>query len=93
MTMEIINIISNSIIVEKQIGQMAFGEVCYITRLNQYVLRATLPIEDKQTWIILSATKSELLRYSSEKTNTGWCYWNEKVRELYPDESITIKFS
>jgi len=67
---------------EKQMREMKNGEVCYVPRHRHYVLR--IGHEDYESkFLVLDDHRIKV--YFGECPTT--------VRELYPGESITIKFS
>ena len=65
----------------KQMREMKHGELCYVPAFDEYVLR-------------IGATPREshflVLGSSDMETYSGECLFT--VRELHPEESITIKF-
>lgn len=75
--------------VTKGMNTMARGEVCYFEDKKQYIFKISSIFGNENMtpiFLILNNT-TELLYHNSDQASE--C----KVRELYPDESVTIKFS
>lgn len=68
---------------EKKMYEMVYGEVCCVVGTDRYVIRTTGNYANDQIFLILGSCPVN--RY------TGKC--DATVRELYKDESVTIKFS
>ena len=79
MTMEIVKeIVEKEVSKTKKMNAMSSGEVCWCKKDQCYILKHN----------------SFFLILDNHKSANGYSSGNDMlVRELYPDESITIKFS
>jgi hypothetical protein len=89
MTMEIVRKANNEIVVNnKMMIDMKRGEVCYCEENNQYVMKISSVEQGKFIPVYLILQEDDDISFKSE----GVAIYTT-VRELYPNESITIKFS
>ena len=72
----------------KAMTEMHRGEICYSLGSERYVMKiCSVTGEEINPVFLVLNNDSNICFYHGNTTD------NERVRELYPDESITIKFS
>lgn len=74
--------------VTKRMDEMRRGEVCFVMEENYYVVNVGISNDNGSRFLILDTDVD--IKWYAHSSGSPRRY---KVRELYPNESITIKFS